>query len=82
MNNELIFKDECYQIVGLCMKVHSRLGSGFKEVVYKDALFLELRAAGIPFEREKPFSILYDGITLQHTFNADFLVFNRIILEI
>jgi GxxExxY protein len=50
---ELILKEECYKIIGLCMKVHTKLGRGFKEVIYKDALELELIAAGIPHEREK-----------------------------
>ena len=35
---DLLFKEECYTIIGLSMKVHSKLGRGFKEVVYKDAL--------------------------------------------
>lgn len=64
------------------MKVHSKLGIGFKEVVYKDALAVELLAAKIAFEREKSFSILYGGIKLKHTFIADFLIFKSIVLEI
>ena len=43
MSEELLFKDECYRIVGLAMKVHSILGKGFKEIVYKDALEIELK---------------------------------------
>jgi len=38
MAGELLYKDECYQIVGLCMKIHTKLGKGFKEIVYKDAM--------------------------------------------
>jgi GxxExxY protein len=78
---DLIYKDECYQLVGLSMKVHSRLGRGFKEVVYKDALEIELRN-NIPYEREKPFRIQYENYILPHRFDADFLVFDSIILEI
>ncbi len=82
MSGDLLFKKECYQIVGLCMKVHSKLGMGFKEIVYKDALAFELQANGVLFEREKAFTILYEGLPLKHTFNADFLVFHTILLEI
>src|SRR6187402_2496560 len=82
MSGDLLFKKECYQIVGLCMKVHSKLGMGFKEIVYKDALAFELQANGVLFEREKAFTILYEGLPLKHTFNADFLVFHNILLEI
>jgi len=43
MAGELIFRDECFIIVDLCMKVHRTLGKGFKEAVYKDALEIEFR---------------------------------------
>jgi GxxExxY protein len=64
------------------MKIHLVLGKGFKEIVYKDALELELQKNGIPYEREKSFNISYDGTILTHRFDADFYVFNEIILEI
>jgi len=35
------------------MEVHSHLGAGFLEIVYKDALEFEFRKTGIPYEREK-----------------------------
>jgi len=80
---ELIFKEECYKIVGLCMKIHSKLGKGFKEVVYKDALGIEFKKdKSIWYEREKAFNILYDEIILPHKFKADFFVFNAVILEV
>jgi len=70
-------------MVGLCMKIHTKLGKGFKEIVYKDALEIEMINNGkIPYEREKPFNILYEGIVLPHRFNADYFVFNSIILEV
>src|SRR4051794_10948938 len=79
---DLLNKEECFVIVGLCMKVHSKLGRGFKEIVYKDALEVELYKNKIEYEREKSFNILYEGIILPHYFNADFLVYKSIILEI
>lgn len=42
---DLIFKDECFQIIGNCMTIHRILGRGFKEIVYKDALVIELEKA-------------------------------------
>ena len=82
MVEDLLFKDECYRIVGLCMKVHSKLGKGFKEIVYKDALEIEFIRNEIPYQREKPFKIQYEDVVLRHEFTADFFVFNSIILEI
>ena len=82
MVEDLVFKDECYRIVGLCMKVHSKLGKGFKEIVYKDALEIEFIRNEIPYQREKPFKIQYEDVVLRHEFTADFFVFNSLILEI
>ncbi len=33
---DLLFKDECYKIVGACMEVHRTLGCGFLEPVYQE----------------------------------------------
>jgi GxxExxY protein len=81
-SEELLFKDECYKIIGLCMKVHTKLGRGYKEIIYKDALEIELKRNNIPYEREKKFKVFYDGIELKRKFIADFVVFEKIILEI
>lgn len=79
---DLLFKEECYTIIGMCIRIHNKLGKGFKEIVYKDAMEVEFKKAGILYEREKKFKIGYEGINLPHTFDADFLVFNSIILEV
>jgi len=82
MNKEIIFKEESYQIIGICMEIHRILGKGYLEIVYKDALEYELKKIGIPFDREKKFLIKYKDIFLSHTYNADFIVYESIILEI
>lgn len=78
----LIYKEKSYRITGICMEVHNNLGSGFLEIVYKDALEYEFKKAGILYEREKEFKVHYKGIILPHKFYADFVVFDKIILEI
>ncbi len=79
---ELIYKNESYKIIGKCMEVHNNLGAGFLEIVYKDALELEFRKANIPYEREKMYEVNYKGVILSHKFYADFVVYDKIILEI
>jgi GxxExxY protein len=51
--SELVYKEEIFQLVGVCMEIHRELGKGHDEVIYKDALVVELSRAGIPFLREK-----------------------------
>ncbi len=80
--SELILKKEAYGIIGICMEVHSNLGAGFLEIVYKDALELEFRRAGILYEREKEYVVSYKGTILPHRFYADFVVFDQVILEV
>lgn len=79
---EYIFKDENYTIVGILFEVHKNLGKGFSEIVYKDAIEYEFHQQNIPYQREKEFSVNYKETTLKHKFYADFVVYDKIILEI
>lgn len=62
------------------MKVHSKLGSGFLESVYQNALALELRRAGLKIESEKPISVRYEQ-ELIGAFVADLFVNDALIVE-
>ena len=64
------------------MEVHNNLGKGFLEIVYKDALEYEFRKDNIPFEREKEYVVNYKDVVLPHKFYSDFVVFDKIILEV
>jgi len=76
------FQEECYTIIGIAMEIHRILGKGFSEIVYKDAFEYELTSRDIGYEREKRFVVNYKGIVLKHQFYADFVIDNKIILEI
>lgn len=82
VNRELIYKEECYKIVGACMEVHKELGHGFLEAVYHEALATEFQAQGIPFESEKELEVFYKGKKLEKRYNADFICYENIIVEI
>ncbi len=64
------------------MEVHSILGHGFLEIVYKDAIEYELAAHKISYDREKEYQVEYKDTVLSHKFFADFIVMDSIILEI
>jgi GxxExxY protein len=80
--NQFLYKQETYDIIGLCMEVHNNLGKGFSEIVYKDAMALEAKWQNIPFEREKELTVTYKNEILKHSFFADFLFFENIIVEV
>lgn len=79
---DLIFKEESFKIVGVCMKIHSELGMGLKEINYKDAMEIEFIDEQVPYEREKKFTVKYKGKTLRNPYVADFIVYDAIVLEI
>jgi len=80
--SEIIYKEESHQIMSVLFDVHSNLGGGFSEIVYKDALEYEFKSLNIAYEREKEYCVNYKSIVLNHKFYADFVLFDKIILEI
>ena len=79
---DLIYKEEAYETVGICMEVHNELGPNLLEIVYKEAIEWELDNRFIHYEREKEFHVYYKKHLLRKKFNADFIVYDKIILEI
>ena len=81
-DSKILYKEESYKIIGACMKVHRSLGSGFLEAVYQEALGREFKNEGIPFESQVKLSVFYDGQKLKKYYIADFICFDKIIIEI
>ena len=75
-------KDELtYKVIGCAMKVHNTLGNGFQEVIYQRCLAIELKKAGIGYEREVDQIIYYEGMDVG-TRRADFVIENKLVVEI
>lgn len=64
------------------MEVHKKLGTGFLESVYSEALEIEFKTAGIPYEKEKKLPVFYDDKPLNKYFRADFVCYDSIIIEL
>ncbi|MFT3979844.1 MAG: GxxExxY protein [Ferruginibacter sp.] len=79
---DIIFKEESFKIIGVCMDIHRSLGMGLKEVNYKDAMEMDFIEKQIPFEREKRFDVFYKEKRLLHPYYADFILYDAIILEV
>jgi GxxExxY protein len=78
---EILYPTESDKIIGFRMEDHRELGKGHKEVNYKDALEFELGQSQIPFAREKEFLVRHETIRLRNTRFADFVLFDKILLE-
>jgi GxxExxY protein len=80
--SNLILKDEVYQIVGAAMDVYYRLGRGFLEPVYQEALEIELGRRNIPFDAQCRLTIYYKDQPLTKLYVADLICFDQIIAEL
>jgi len=80
--SDYLYEDDTYKIIGALIEVHKNLGKGFSEIVYKDAFEYELKRINFSFEREKEYLVHYKDIILNHKFYADFVVLEKIIIEI
>lgn len=78
---DLLYKDDTHRLIGLCMEIHRELGKGHDEVLYKDALVVELSRATIPFVREKKYEVKYKDVILPHFYFADFVISDKILFE-
>jgi GxxExxY protein len=70
------------KIIGAAIEVHKILGPGLLESIYEECLSYELKAANIPYERQKEIPIQYKGIKLGCGYRIDLLIEEKIIVEI
>ncbi len=80
--NEIIYREESYQIMGACFEVYKDKGCGFLEAVYQECLDLEFGDQRIPFEAQPRLSLNYKGRSLTQTYAPDFICYDKIVVEI
>ena len=77
-----MFAEEVYAITGAAIEVHKKLGPGFLEAVYQEALEIEFELREIPFASQKNLTIRYKGVVLKKVYCADFVCYGKIIVEL
>jgi GxxExxY protein len=81
---DLVYADECYEIVGILMEVFKKLGPGFQEKYYQRAVAEELRLHKRQFSEQVSIPLIYKNVRLGNYF-LDFLIQigeAKIVLEI
>ena len=69
------------KIINGVFEVYNRLGPGFLESVYENALVIALEKRGLKTEKQKIYKIIYDNKQIgEH--RLDLLVENKVILEL
>lgn len=69
-------------IIGAALEVHRTLGPGLLESAYEECLCFELRARGLPFERQQALPVVYKSIRLDAAYALDIVVDKRVVLEL
>lgn len=68
-------------IIGCAYKVHNKLGAGFLEKVYENALRIELERTGLAVRQQVSITVYYDS-EIVGEFAADMIVADRILVEL
>ncbi len=80
-DNKLLYEDITYKIRGAVFSVRKKLGLGHKEIIYQNALEIELKNLNLNFEREKSIDVFYEGKKVG-VYRPDFIVEGKIIVEL
>lgn len=79
----MIEENEISRIVLDCAyKVHTKLGSGLLEKVYRECLAYELEKYGLDVKQEKPFPVIYEEIRMDCGYRVDLIINNKVIVEL
>ena len=70
-----------YCVIGLAMEVHNKLGAGFLEKVYENALMVALRRENIVAQQQAPIKIHFENVVVGD-YVADILIDGKLILEL
>ena len=80
--NELFYKQECYEIQGAIFEVYREMGAGFLESIYQECLEKEFRKRQIPFVSQQELKLTYKGEILHQTYKPDLICYEEIIVEL
>jgi len=69
-------------IIGKAIEVHKALGPGLLESAYQECLYYELSEEGLNVEKQKPMSIVYKEVKLDHGYRIDLLVEDKVVIEL
>ena len=82
MQEEYLYRDECYLIQGAIFDVYREMGTGFLEAVYQECLEREFQRRDISFTSQKELFLSYKGDRLEQTYKPDLICFDKIIIEL
>ena len=79
---EMPIDDLSELVIGCAMAVHSELGPGLLESIYRDCLKIELVSKGLSVDVEKQVPVFYRGTRIRSDLRIDLLAAGRLVVEI
>ncbi|MEO8664160.1 MAG: GxxExxY protein [Ignavibacteria bacterium] len=70
------------KIIGLAIEVHSSLGPGLLENIYKECLYYKIVKSGLKVEKEKPLAVIFEDVKLDCGYRIDLLIEDKLLLEL
>lgn len=70
------------EIIGIAIGVHTTLGPGLLENVYKECLFYKINQFGFYVEKEKIMPVAYEDVKLDCGYRIDILVERKLVIEL
>ncbi|MEI7833052.1 MAG: GxxExxY protein [bacterium] len=81
-HENVLYRDECYEIQGAIFSVYREMGAGFLEAVYQECLEREFVLRNIPFTSQQELALIYKGVSLRQVYKPDFVCYGKIIIEL
>jgi GxxExxY protein len=81
-DHNCLHEDLTERIIACAITVHDALGPGLLESIYQRCLVLELRAASIQVETQKPVPVLYRGVVIDSPFKLDLVAAASVVIEV
>ena len=79
-SEDLLLKEEVFQIVGCSIEVLNTLGHGLLEKPYENALVIEFSLRNIPFKQQPSYDVLYKSHKIG-LFVPDLIVFDALVVD-
>lgn len=76
----LLHEQESEEVIGIALEVLNELGHGLLEKPYENAMAVELRLRGVPFEQQAIYDVMYKEVAVG-TYIPDLIVRSRIIID-
>jgi len=79
--NELLLKEEVFQIVGAAIEVLKGLGHGLHEKPYENALVVEFGIREIPLVQQQRFDVIYKAVKVSE-YVPDLMAYGKIVVDV